>query len=214
MIISHEHRFIYFAIPKTASSSVRRMLDPYSDVHIVGYPQTTQENPFHIHMRPVELTEVFHAQQRDLEEYMTFTTVRNPWKRIASLYGMIKRNKGHRRYGSFKKWLTSIDPENMPRSSKNPKWHDYGALSCREFLSHGAGEKGVDKVFRIEDGLEQLMNYVQPGLGQDPWDAEAPLVNKNPGSVGYDALYDKETIKIVEDLYACDIATYGYSFED
>ena len=32
MRLSHQHKFVYISIHKTASSTVREMLDPYSDI--------------------------------------------------------------------------------------------------------------------------------------------------------------------------------------
>ena len=55
MRISHRHRFVFFANPKTGSSSVREVIDPYSDVCPPrNYAMRTSENPFYPHMPPAE----------------------------------------------------------------------------------------------------------------------------------------------------------------
>jgi len=212
MRISHEHKFVYFSIPKTASSSIRHFLEPYSDVDIVGYPQTSQEKPFHIHMRPAEARDALLSQQFNPDTYFTFATVRNPWARVASLYAMLQRNKGAWRYGSFKNWLGTIRPDDCESSSGTPKWHAYGVLSYRSFLSTPPGGKKVDRVYRIEDGFEELINDLKLRVGQDLWTHDFPLINANPRRTNYGAVYDRQTIKMVESLYEDDIQSYNYSF--
>ena len=48
MRISHRYRFVFLAYPRTASRSVREVLDPYSDIHGVHPTRTRREHPFPI----------------------------------------------------------------------------------------------------------------------------------------------------------------------
>ena len=57
--ISHTHKFIYFAFPKTGSESVRKILDPYSDIKAVTRSHVTKDNPFYTHITPEETKKIF-----------------------------------------------------------------------------------------------------------------------------------------------------------
>ena len=86
--ISHRHRFIFFANPKTGSRSVREVLDPFSEVHGRPADDVTPDFPFYNHMRPCDLRPVFAQKGWDFDAYFKFVMVRNPWARMVSLFEM------------------------------------------------------------------------------------------------------------------------------
>lgn len=214
MRISHKHKFIYYSIPKTASESVRFMLDSISDVKIVSYPQITAENPYYSHMRPCEVKRIFDAQQIDFDEYFSFATVRNPWKRMASLFYMARRYAGERWRVSFKEWLGSIDPENLVSPPTNTKWYDHGLLNYATFLEPGPGARPVNKIFRIEDGLEKIIDVIRKRRDLDDWSPKILDLNVRPNaaSSSYAELYDDDCIEIVRTLFSSDIEAYDYRY--
>jgi len=165
-------------------------------------------------MRPVEANRVFKTLNYDIHKYFSFATVRNPWKRMASLFYMIQRNQRYFWNGSFKDWLKSIDPQNLIFPPTNGKWYDHGIINYSTFLEYGAAENGVDQVFRIEDGLYDLIKQLKTRKDIKNWEPEIPHINKNPGTIKYKELYDIQCIEIVQKLFSKDIAIYGYSFDD
>lgn len=73
MIVSHEHKFVYFAPVKTASTSIHKALDPYK---IQVYHTHSKQNwARHQMWFPSEL-----------HGYFTFISVRNPYTRFLSMY--------------------------------------------------------------------------------------------------------------------------------
>ena len=80
MRISHKHKFVYIAITKTGSSTIRSGLDEHSEVT----PSHDKESPLHFHVEAFRLKKYFHEQKWDWDEYFKFTIVRNPWPRIVS----------------------------------------------------------------------------------------------------------------------------------
>jgi hypothetical protein len=214
MRISHRYKFIYYSIPKTGSESVRQLLDPLSDVKIVAYSQITSKQPFYSHMRPVEVNRVFKTLNYDISKYFSFATVRNPWKRMASLFYMIQRNQRYFWNGSFKDWLKSIDSDKLIFPPTNGKWYDHGIINYSTFLKCGASEKGADQIFRIEDGLSALIRQLTTRKDIKNWEPEILHINKNPETIKYKELYDTQSTEIVGQLFSKDIAIYGYSFDD
>ena len=59
MRISHRHRFVFFASPKTGSRSVRKLLDTHAEIHGRPADEVNADFPFYNHMRPLELRAVF-----------------------------------------------------------------------------------------------------------------------------------------------------------
>ena len=114
MRISHEHRFVFFASPKTGSRSVRKLLDAYAEIHGRPAHEVTADFPFYNHMRPVELRDVFSERGWDFDAYFKFVMVRNPWSRLVSLYEMFAFREGRlvsrlrrraTRHRGFRAWV-------------------------------------------------------------------------------------------------------------
>lgn len=85
MLVSHDHRFIFFSNPKTGSESVRELLAPYADVEGIPMWEASDEHPYYSHIRPVEVREIFRERGHAFGDYFRFTFVRNPWSRLVSL---------------------------------------------------------------------------------------------------------------------------------
>ena len=102
MRISHRYRFIFFANPKTGSSSVRHFLNSYTDVMPVrDYRERTADNPFYPHITPKETRRLFEDYGWDFYGYTKFVFVRNPWDRLVSLYEHIRRSGPHMELTDF-----------------------------------------------------------------------------------------------------------------
>jgi hypothetical protein len=80
MRISHKHKFVFISKNKCASSSIRRLLDPYSDI------VSSQRYPYYHHTPASKLKMHFESMGWDWGGYFTFTTLRNPFTMLKSLY--------------------------------------------------------------------------------------------------------------------------------
>lgn len=211
MRISHRHRFIFFANPKTGSSSVRQMLDPYTDVFSVKNRfAVTPENPFYPHMRPIEARDFFRRFGWDFDRYRKFTFVRNPWARLVSLYEHIRRVEPG--IEPFSQWLDSIRPHGQGGGGEDgQRWRKYGTYSLKHFVEDETGRSLVDRVIRLENIDRDLLPYLR-SIGI-PVSLSAEILHRNRGPVvDYTGHYCEETAQRVAELYRDDIEHYGYRF--
>ncbi|MEM6797420.1 MAG: sulfotransferase family 2 domain-containing protein [Acidobacteriota bacterium] len=156
MRISHRHRLIFFSFPKTASSTVRHVLDPYSDVRPVPrLVDVHDDNPFHPHMRPERVRECFDRLGWDFGGYTRFACVRNPWARLVSLYRHLGREESRPPFREWLLGLTADDPQ------EKRLWLRYGSWPLERFLKDRDGNVLVDKVLRTEDLDSRLIPFLR-----------------------------------------------------
>ena len=234
MRISHRHKFVFFSNPKTGSSSIRKLLDPYSDLAGVPYQQTDAEMPFFSHMRPEEARLAFEGKGWDFDEYFRFTFVRNPWARLVSLYQMICDHAG--RHGriqrmadrareflmaepatatprGFRRWIFGISPDGGGGGGKpHEYWRRYGTYSIHAFTTDVYGQCLVDEVVRLED-LPGVLPDLLSRMGLDGTLARNMPHANSRRYRPYVEWYDPATRDHVGRLYATDIERFGYSFD-
>lgn len=189
-----EHRCIFIHITKTAGTSVAKSLFGYLPYHYTA-----------IDYRVIYGRKTF-------TEYFKFAFVRNPWDRLYSAYRYLKAggwdNKdkawaeanlgAYNDFGAFvRQWISK---ENISR-------HLHFRPQCH-FICDGKGRLMVDYLAYFEtinDDFDKIARRLHI-------DAEIGHHNVNPGS-SYRDVYDEETRKIVADIYAQDIALFGYDFD-
>ncbi len=212
MRISHQYKFIFFANPKTASSSVRQFLNPYTDVHpVLNYLKRTSENPFYPHITPQETKLIFESFDWDFNSYNKFVFVRNPWARLVSLYEHIKRSDSCDL--SFQEWLYTIEPYGKGGGGEDFQcWRKYGAYSIEHYIKDEEGSILVDKVIRMEDIQKELRPFLAamglPGVRN----ASLNHSNKRKANQHYTKYYNEATKAHVAEQYRYDIVNYGYTF--
>ena len=213
MRISHKYKFIFFANPKTGSSSVRQFLNPYTDQHpVLNYLQRTVENPFYPHIRPEETRAIFQELNWDFYSYQRFVFTRNPWARLVSLYEHVMRNV--KNPPAFPEWLYTIKPNGIGGGGEDhQRWRKYGAYSIEHYIKDKTGNILVDKVLRLEDIQSTLRPYLS-GLGLPKLD-EIKLnhSNKRKNKEHYSQYYNTKAVEWVAEHYKYDIVNFNYTFE-
>jgi hypothetical protein len=241
MRLSTQHKFIFFANPKTGSDSVRAFLDPFSDIKSVTYREITTENPFYSHIRPVEVKAILSKWGWSYDEYFRFTFVRNPWSKLVSLYEMIRevdrrsvrrRVAGaldHSRRGRF---VRAVKSALFASEHEPPPFKDW----LRTIQTDGAGAGGFEHQRWRRYGTYTLDNYVSDEDGQWLVDEVIKLEELNETlfatleRIGiltdqltiphrnarkhrpYQSYYDDESRDLVRTMYASEIERFGYEF--
>jgi len=200
--ISHKYKFIFFPIPKTGSKSLSEYLNPVSDIISVLYKDITPDFPFYYHMTPIELKKHFDYRGWDFDSYFKFTLVKNPWKRIASSYNMI-RSMYPQFNIPFDIWLNN-DPE-LYANGFNNVWMKHLNSTVNEYTGGM-----IDEVFKMEDFDIIPDMLIERGI---PVSGSIPHINITPIQIPYKELYDEKTIDIVAKKHYNDIIKYGYTYK-
>jgi hypothetical protein len=213
-------RFIYIAIPKTGSTGIRqqtKVQGPYlidaphlsiqsirSIMHIWELRQNLGQNDEF----PTDTTkvrneiEVNNIAQKNFETYAKFSIVRNPWARVASMWG--RRSFGLYLSMSFDEFCEEL------------LW---GSDTCRfplrqrdqlDWIADDSGKILVDHVLRLESLDKDLLNL------REKFPQLSFLRNhvKNKGPVGrpYNSIYNSHTRKLVGEKFARDLEAFGYEY--
>ena len=219
MIVSHARQLIFIKTPKSGSTSVEvglsALCGPNDIITPVG-PEKISRSPdaqnylrgeASLQTRPDGFFEPL--QQRDFYNHMTLQTVaeyigksaaqrylkiafvRNPWDRQVSLYHFLK-HQGHLQTG-FAEWLTWAEP-----------------LPVMEMLRLN-GVMAMDFIGRYE-ALQSDFEAVCRQLGMP----SAPVLPRLKSGIrppgDYCAYYDVRSRARVAEMYAEEIATFGYVF--
>ena len=205
MRISHKYKFVFFANPKAASSTVRSLLEPHSDLVVPNFPELAPGIPFRDHMRPAVAKEFFEQFGWDFRSYARFTCVRNPWMRQVSVYEHAVRSGSQ---PPFSQWLQDTEG-----SEGDPLWLKHGRYPLDAFVQDEDGNVLVDKILETEKLDEQLISYVR-SLGV-PIPANTKVPTRNHFGVGrrYQEYYDEASRKLVEERFHYEIRHFGYRFE-
>lgn len=209
MRISIRRRFVFLSNPRCGSQSIRAMLDPHADIF------STAEKPFHHHANAQTVRRALRRLGFDWNEFYSFTTIRNPWKRAVSFWQYGAANPAsvwHRRReeaGSFDAFCETIPA---------------GTAAIR-FC--GDGERYlVRQIVRLED-LQRDYPKIAEALGITPPLAKQTTLkfggggaagqiihNNRTEEIDHRALYTPRSRDHIASLFASDIALGGYRFDD
>ena len=232
MRISTDYNFIFFSNPKTGSESVRKILEPYSDIkdNVIN-----KQSQFRSHMPPKEVKVLFEERGWAYDDFFKFVFVRNPWAKMVSIYEMKysgkptkmlvagtledrlkdRLKKFKQRYlvkkPSFKEWISTITPSLGSEGEASEDWYKYGLWPLDKYITDDQGNVLVDKVIKLENINHDLIpTLVELGIPN----ADNLVIERiNTRKYNkYTTYYDAQTIAIVEKLFKYDIDTFNYTF--
>jgi hypothetical protein len=205
LIISHRHKFIFFAVPKTGTHSVRQALRAHmgeSDLEQVGlfvkkrfsFPEFRDITHGHINARQIRAVlgdEVFGS-------YFKFAFVRNPFDRFVSYCAFMGRD------GAFQ-----ANPRGYMRAVIAQAMPPYRLLFLpqSDFLTADDGKLVMDFVGRTED-MQESYDRICARLGV----ASANLGRVNASSHAHrDQYLDPAMRDWIGNFYARDFEMFNYS---
>jgi hypothetical protein len=205
VIISFRHKFIFVAIPKTATHAFRVALRPklapndWEQCVLFEkkfFPVEALKNIGHGHLtcrqvKPFLLPEIW-------ENYLKFCTVRNPFERFVSYCKFVNRDND----------LMEKNPlETMKQIISDKITHDKILFRPQvEFITDEDGKLMADYICRFED-LQNDFDKVCEKLNFPK--VELQKINAtNPAN--RTEIFDSELREMVEDFYRRDFELYGY----
>ena len=209
MIVSHKHKFIFFAVPKTATHAIREALrehtgpDDWEQQVLFGkqflpIPELARIQHGHIAVRQIQP----HLDPDMWQSYFKFGFVRNPYDRYVSTCFFLNRNNPEfaASAGTFMKRALTV-PRFRQRVLVKPQFLQ---------LSDSGGEIALDAVGRYES-LQQSYDEICERIGIPSTDLE----RKNPSQhAAFTEYYDDEMRDIVADYYRDDLRVFRYEFPD
>jgi hypothetical protein len=207
MIISERHKFVFVAIPKTGTHSVRRALRPQ-----LGEQDIEQVKLFEKKQLPIpELARLGHGhisllqlrpflEPGKFESFFKFAFVRNPFDRFVSYCAFMTRGKGE----------FDADPKRVMRYilfTAPPVRHILFQPQV-SFIGDGTGGLLTDYVGRVET-MQSSFDEICDRIGIPH--AELGKANESTRA-DYRKYYDDQLIDGVAKLYARDLETFGYGF--
>ena len=211
MIISHKHKFIYFAIPKCASTSIRHHLDKFADINSNRYgnkPDSFYHKKWHI--TPEQLQTHFQEMNWDWDKYFKFSFTRNPWERVLSTFRYNCKRK--------KDWEAIGCPDPRPpflpvtNNFKNyildPKKQFIG--QCYKWVYDQKENNMLDFVGKVEN----LQNDFNTACKLISIPSEKISRRNQTKGEHYTKLYDNKMTEIISKVYIKDIDYFGYKFGD
>jgi chondroitin 4-sulfotransferase 11 len=215
MNLSHKNKWIFFANPKCASSSVASNLENYEDCDLDNSGGGIN------HRNYINTKTWLNSAGYDIDEYFKFSFVRNPFEKILSFYKWILRavyvtekiqRVSANERAALKNLINSVTKSHIEFSfkvfCKNIDAFAWKGLTFNHMFCEN-GENKMDFIGKVEN-LQEDFNIVCDKIGIPR--QELPHINKTEHK-HYTEYYDDETRQIVAEKYKKDIEYFGYEFK-
>jgi hypothetical protein len=205
LIISHRHKFIFFAVPKTATHTIREALrvhlghDDWEQQVLFGQqslpiPQIAKLGHGHITAREIQP----HLDAQQWRDYFKFGFVRNPFDRYVSTCFFLNRDDP-----AFARNARALMKDRLSR----PRFQQRVLVRPQYLqLCNANGDLAVDFIGRYE-GLQQSYDQICDRIGIP----STNLGSRNASShAAYGDYYDDELRDKVARFYADDLRVFDY----
>lgn len=206
MIISFLHKFVFTAIPKTGTHSVRRALREHlgpEDVEQVSLfvkkrlpiPELARLQHGHLSLQQIRP----YLKADEWESFYKFAFVRNPFDRFISYCAFMTRGNGQ----------FDRDPHGTMRLVlEQPPLHHILFQPQHLLITDEDGTLLTDYVGRVEE-MQSSYDEIARHLGLPSTQLEKANASRRED---YRRYYDQPSIEGVARLYARDLELFGYEF--
>jgi len=215
MIISHGRKYIFVHIPKTGGTALSLALEGRAkkdDILIGDTPKAVQRRR---RLKGVQssgrlwkhsrLTDIYGlVTQAEIEDFFTFTLVRNPWDRMVSYYHWLRDQTFDHPAVMLAQRLDFSGFLNDEHTKLTMRAAPYG-----HYMWDQNGVERCDLFIRLEH-LEQDLAPLQTHLGFDL--GHVPIANASRRDADYRSYYSDVDADVLADICAEDIARFSYRF--
>lgn len=204
MIISESKKFLFFHIPKTAGQSISRGLLPFTDNTMKTFlskfysPTRTHNFLNYNHINQTIALDIYPELKDICQDFFEFVFVRNPYTRVLSMYGQMKKNEQFTgRFYNLNEFIINLQKYNTEGT--------YPVI----FNS---------QLFWLDNPLTVNIHWYQMENLRTSWihikdrlkiDLELPFVNKNPFPTDIKQLSGKQRLMIYS-LYKEEFERFDY----
>ena len=205
MILSHRHRFIFFAVPRTGTHSVRTALQPHlgegdwqqetlrRDL-VLPVPALARVGHGHLSLRQAQA----HLPEEVWTGYFKFAFVRNPYDRFVSSCAFLNAHNPGYAGNELAFMKKALGAEGFRRRVL--------VRPQAELLEDELGALGMDFIGRYE-WLQASFDEASRRIGLPP----QALPRSNASRHGhFGGCYDDELLGMVTDFYRSDFERLGY----
>lgn len=214
MIVSRGRRYIFVHIPKTGGTAMTLALEDRAmadDVIVSDTPKGRQRRRRLAGMRTSgrlwkhsSLAEAEGLITRaDMEQFLVFTLVRNPWDRMVSYYHWLRAQSFDHRAVALARETGFSEFLNHPQTAASLNTHPYDW-----YLTDGAGQVRCDCYIRLEH-LDTDLGPLSEHLGFVP---RMERANQSERDRDYRRFYSGGDAERVARLCHADIERFGYAF--
>jgi hypothetical protein len=193
MLISHDHKIICLAVPKTGSTSLHHALAQQFSMRFA----MKNGSPALYHLTAEDAARIMGPGK--FKSYFSFAVIRNPYDRMVSLYHDFRDQRGAIRSDNFADFLGS---EFEARWSRDIHFRPQSFFLCR------GQTVMLSSLYRYEDGLDAALIAVSARTQTEP----VPLghARKSDRGAWQDYFADPALRRIVETAYDEDFDLLGY----
>lgn len=169
MIISLQHRFVFVANTKAASTTIENLLRPHVDVCLSSEPKLKHMPLARIHQ---VFEPIFQMSEHQLADFASFGVLRDPTEWVVSWFNYLSRPKSKIRQGP--RYVGDVEFGDFCRvvaesadTPDRPAWATLGGQLRRFSLGDEIGLNVIVDHARLSSGFAELSELIGRDLSED-----------------------------------------------